>query len=171
MVYLKLQPFRFNAFGLHQNFKLTTKYYGPFKIHQRIGVADHKLQLPESADIHPVFYVSQLKLHLGPKAVPQTNLPLVTPDLYLNIEPKTVLDTRALPRNDDIITQWLIQSHNMSADQSTWEDKLFIKATFLSFYYKTLKEWWPDNSSCGQEPSQGRGVIRPSTRRVLTLKT
>jgi hypothetical protein len=43
MVYLKLQPYRCNAFGLHQNLKLTTKYYGPFKILQRVGNAAYKL--------------------------------------------------------------------------------------------------------------------------------
>jgi hypothetical protein len=39
MVYLKFQPFRHNAFGLHQNLKLTTKYYVPFKILEKIGTA------------------------------------------------------------------------------------------------------------------------------------
>jgi hypothetical protein len=39
MVYLKFQPFRHNAFGLYQNLKLTTKYYGPFKILEKIGTA------------------------------------------------------------------------------------------------------------------------------------
>jgi hypothetical protein len=105
MVYLKLQPFRYNAFDLHQNLKLTTKYYDPFKILQKVGNAPYKFQLPESAHIHDVFHVSQLKLHLGPKVVPQSNLPLVTPEGYLKLEPEKVLDTRALPRNDDIITQ------------------------------------------------------------------
>jgi hypothetical protein len=30
---------------------------------------------------------------------------MVTPDGYINLEPVTVLDTRALPRQDNIITQ------------------------------------------------------------------
>jgi hypothetical protein len=38
MVYLKLPPFRHNAFGLHQNLKLTTMFYGPFRILDKIGV-------------------------------------------------------------------------------------------------------------------------------------
>jgi hypothetical protein len=32
MVYLKLQPFRHTSFDLYQNLKLTSKYYGPFKV-------------------------------------------------------------------------------------------------------------------------------------------
>jgi hypothetical protein len=55
-----------------------TKYYGPFKIISKIGATAYKLQLPPTAEIHPVFHVSQLKKHISPKVVPQGNLPLVT---------------------------------------------------------------------------------------------
>jgi hypothetical protein len=105
IVYLKLQPFRHHGFGLHQNLKLTTKYYGPFRILEKIGPSTYKLQLPDIAEIYPVFHVSQLKKHLGLRAVPQTNLRLVTSEGYIKVELVAVLDTRALPRRDDIITQ------------------------------------------------------------------
>jgi hypothetical protein len=59
------------------------------------------------------------------------------------------LDTKAIPRKDEINTQWNIQWENLSEDQSTWEDKFFIKATFLAFYHQTLRKWWPDNASRG----------------------
>src|SRR4051812_18510723 len=70
MVYLKVQPYRQNAFGLHGSLKLRSKFYGPFKIMERVGTVAYKLQLPDSADIHPVFHVSHLKQHVGHKAVP-----------------------------------------------------------------------------------------------------
>jgi hypothetical protein len=76
---------------------------------QKIGNAADKLQLPDGVDIHLVFHVSQLKQHVGPKAMPQANLPLVTPDGYLKLQPITILDTRALPRKDEVVMQWLIQ--------------------------------------------------------------
>jgi hypothetical protein len=108
MVYLKLQPYRQNAFELPHHHKLMTKYYGQFKILSKVGPAAYKLQLPTSADIHPVFHVSQLKKHLGPRAVPQGNLPLVTPEGYFKLEPMVVLDTRAMTRRDEIVTQWRV---------------------------------------------------------------
>jgi hypothetical protein len=119
MVYLRFQPFRHAAFGLHQCLKLTTKYYGPFKVLERIGHVAYKLQLPDSADIHPVFHVSQLKKHLGARPVPQSNLPLVTQEGYIKTEPTEVLETRALPSHDDIVTQWKIKWQNLSNDQAT----------------------------------------------------
>jgi hypothetical protein len=155
MVYLKLQPFRYHAFRLHQHLKLTTKFYGPFKILEKIGVLAYKLQLPDTAGIHLVFHITQLKQHNRPKAIPQQNLPMVTAVGYIKIEPLAVLDTRAMPRNDDVVTQWKIHWQNLTEDQATWEDKLFIRSTFPSFYFKTINEWWPPQASCGQEDSQG----------------
>jgi hypothetical protein len=70
MVYLKLQPYRLHAFDLPKHLKLMTKYYGPFRVIAKIGPAAYKLQLPSSTEIHHVFHVSQLKKHIGPKAIP-----------------------------------------------------------------------------------------------------
>jgi hypothetical protein len=70
MVYLKLQPFRLTDFGINQHFKLSTKFYGPFRVIEKVDTAAYRLQLPDNAEIHPVFHVSQLKQHLGPKAAP-----------------------------------------------------------------------------------------------------
>jgi hypothetical protein len=64
-------------------------------------------------------------------------------DGYIKIEAVTVLDTRALPMKDEIVTQWKIKRLNIPDDQATWEDRLFIKATFLQFYAQTIREWWP----------------------------
>jgi hypothetical protein len=87
--------------------------------------------------------------------MPQANLPLVTPDGYLKLQPITILDTRALPRKDEVVMQWLIQWQ--PPKQATWEDKLFIKGTFPDFYNHTLKAWWHDGASHGQEAAQRGG--------------
>lgn len=46
MVYLKIQPYRQNAFGLRGSLKLRSKYYEPYKIIQKIGAVAYKVQLP-----------------------------------------------------------------------------------------------------------------------------
>jgi hypothetical protein len=71
MVYLKLQPYGHTSLSIHNNLTLSTIYFGPFRIIECIGGAAYKLQLPANTDIHPVFHVSQLKKHLGSKAIPQ----------------------------------------------------------------------------------------------------
>lgn len=57
-VYVKLQPYVQTSVATRANHKLSFKYFGPFPIVQRVGKVAYKLQLPDSAVIHPVFHVS-----------------------------------------------------------------------------------------------------------------
>lgn len=134
MVYSKMQPYRTAAFGFKQALKLTSKFYGPFKVMQKVGRVAYKLQLPENMGIHPVFHVSQLKKLCGPSAVPRPDLPLVGEDGRIKTEPLHVLDTRALPRSNVLVTQWLVQWAHLPPENASWEDANFIKGTFPEFY-------------------------------------
>uniref|UniRef100_A0A8R7V1T5 Tf2-1-like SH3-like domain-containing protein n=1 Tax=Triticum urartu TaxID=4572 RepID=A0A8R7V1T5_TRIUA len=124
--------------------KLTTKYYGPYRILQKIGHVAYKLQLPDHIGIHPVFHVSQLKKHLGTHAIPSKELPLVDSHGRIKTEPLAVLETRSLPRNGVLVTQWLIDWENLKPEEATWEDANFIKQVFPEFFASTLKSWFPE---------------------------
>jgi hypothetical protein len=107
----------------------------------------YKLLLPEGVGIHPVFHVSQLKQHLGPRAVLEQGLPLVGVDGKIKTEPLQVLETRSLPRNKVLVTQWLIEWQNLPATDASWEDATFIKRVFPDFFSNTIKAWFPDKQT------------------------
>lgn len=142
-----MQPYRMVAFGLRQSIKLTSKYYRPFRVVEKIGSLAYKLQLPTGVKIHPVFHVSQLKKHLGTHAVPEEGLPLIGQDGKIKTEPIQVLQTRSLPRNKVLVTQWLVEWANLASEDSSWEDANFIKTVFPEFYSATLKSWFPNGTT------------------------
>ena len=47
--------------------KLSPKYYGPYKMLQKIDTMAYKLELPASSRVHLVFHVSCLKKVMGEK--------------------------------------------------------------------------------------------------------
>jgi hypothetical protein len=61
MVYLKIQPYSHTSLSTHRSLKLHSKYYGPFRVLERIGKAAYKILLPPHCQLHDVFHVSQLK--------------------------------------------------------------------------------------------------------------
>jgi hypothetical protein len=86
-VYLKMQPFREKALGRENAPKLTSKWYGPFRVLQKVGTGSYRILPPESAKIHDVFHVNQLKKHIGTQAIPNDKLPLVTAEGKIKIAP------------------------------------------------------------------------------------
>lgn len=137
MVYLKLQPYRHTSLSIHRCLKLHSKYYGPFRVLAKVGNTSYKILLPEGCLLHHTFHVSQLKKHLGPKAVPTAHLPLVNPDGTILIAPEAVLERKLIPRVQRAISvpvvQWLVKWENLPIEQATWEDSAFIQKVFPAF--------------------------------------
>uniref|UniRef100_A0A0A9CH95 Chromo domain-containing protein n=1 Tax=Arundo donax TaxID=35708 RepID=A0A0A9CH95_ARUDO len=69
-----------------------------------------------------MFHISQLKKHVGTHAIPCKDLSPVDSDGKIKFALVAVMDTRALPCNDDLITQWLVQWENFPPENATWED-------------------------------------------------
>ncbi|XP_077242379.1 uncharacterized protein LOC143882872 [Tasmannia lanceolata] len=126
-------PYKQSTVTLRRNLKLSPRYFGPYRILQRVGKVAYKLELPSSSRIHPIFHVSLLKKKLGQQVVPQTQLPQVDNEGHIQLEPVAILDCRLVNRNNQAITQVLVQWSNSFIEGETWEDFQAFSARFPDF--------------------------------------
>jgi hypothetical protein len=131
-VYLKMEAYRLAAFGFRGAIKLQSKDYGHFLITHRVGNRAYRLQLPPGVLIHPVFHVSQLKLHTGDKAVSSPDLPLVLPNSTIKTGPEMVLQVRQIPRNNEPVVEWLISFSSKTSRRTTRHGKTLTPSSMLS---------------------------------------
>ena len=160
-VFLKLQPYVQTSLAPRANQKLSFKFFGPFRVLERIGSVAYRLELPPPASIHPVFHVSQLKKAVGDQAVSP-----VLPDssAYYQV-PERVLQRRLSP-SDRPVLQGLIKWSGLPSSLATWENMADLRRRF------------PRAATWGQVASQEEGSVsiadhsgprpkratRPSTR-------
>ncbi|XP_026445458.1 uncharacterized protein LOC113346084 [Papaver somniferum] len=130
-VYLRLQSYRQTTVSQQSFSKLSPKFYGPFRILEKIGSVAYKLELPASSRIHPVVHVSQLKLKVGST----TSVEQVLPDIidYEKWEPDSILDRRMYKKGNGAGTRWLIKWKNHAPEDATWEDADDFIAKFPEF--------------------------------------
>jgi hypothetical protein len=75
-LFLRLHPYKQMSLKQHKkDNKLTPKYCGSYKVLQRIGNMDYRLEFPISSHVHPIFHVSFLKKVINTKILVQTILP------------------------------------------------------------------------------------------------
>jgi hypothetical protein len=124
-VFLKLQPYVQTSLARRANNKLSFKFFGPFKILQKIGQVAYKLELPPQATIHPVFHVSQLKSYAGNHQVS----PLVVSDLQAYQVPVKVLQRR-WTGGQHPVEQGLVEWSHMPPELATWEPMVSLHQQF-----------------------------------------
>ena len=132
MVYLKLQPYRQKSVVNRLCLKLSARFFGPYKVLEKIGAVAYKLDLPATSKIHPVFHVSQLKQHVGKLPV-QSQLPLLDSAGLLVKEPVQIMDRRMRKSGNAAITEVLIRWSNTFPEDATWESWATIQRDFPHF--------------------------------------
>ena len=131
-VYLKLQPYRQFSVTARPNQKLAAKYYGPYQILKKVGQVAYTLHLPPTAKIHPTFYISQLKKHIGPPPITTTTLPDIF-DQTTQKYPIALIDKRTVKQHNNAVVQWLIHWSNAGPECATWENAQDIEEQFPTF--------------------------------------
>ena len=137
-VYLKLQPYMQNSLRVHKHSKLTPKYFGPFLIVEKVGNVAYRLDLPDDAQIHPVFHVSLLKEAGGP---PSKIIP-IPKEARFSLQPSAVLDQKLVKRRNRAAMKVLVQWEGQTTQDATWEFLDELKLRFPDFSELT---------SCGHE--------------------
>ena len=121
-VYVKLQPYRQSSVSGAKFHKLAKRFYGPFRVIERMGPVAYKLDLPSGAKIHNVFHCSVLKAHVGS---PPTTIDQLPPDSYANnllVIPLTILRFKTSMVNGVPTRFALVQWQGLSPDNTSWEE-------------------------------------------------
>ena len=104
MVFLRLQPYKQSFLKLKGCNKLAPKFYGPYKVCQKLGFMAYKLELPPSHG-HLVFHVSCLKKVIGTNIRAQIVLLELDNEGSITFKPTTILNRRTLQLLSQSITK------------------------------------------------------------------
>lgn len=143
LVLLKLQPYAQHSVVNRSYPKLSFKFFGPYKVLERIGEVAYRLELPKEAKVHPVFHVSQLK-QFTPKYTPvYSELPVEVDMSDTSLKPMKVLECRLVKKGNHATPQVLVQGSNLPDHATTWED------------WYVLAKRFPEILAWGQASSEG----------------
>jgi hypothetical protein len=158
MVLLKLQPYTQSFVASRPFPKLAFKYFGPYKILQKIGVAAYKLELPAGSLVHPVFHISQLKPYTADYSPVYAELPKI-PDLtQRDLQPQCILQRRLVKKGGAAIVQVLVQWQGLPADSATWEDWTVMQAHFPDSSQGRISTRGCPGCSPGRQSQPNRGL-------------
>lgn len=155
-VLLKLQPYAQQSVVNRPYPKLSYKYFGPYTILERIGKVAYRLELPATAQVHPVFHVSQLKAFTANYTPVYQDLP-AAPDLHAATPvPVAILQRRLVRKGNNAAPQILVKWAHLSDAMATWEDYYVLKQRY------PMASIWEADEAAGAS-SQGGANVTPPT--------
>ena len=91
-VYLRLQLYRQSSLKKKGAEKLQPRFYGPYKIIQKVAEVAYELELPPESKIHNVFHVSNLKKVVRQQIVTSSELLPLDDEGQLLLIPECILE-------------------------------------------------------------------------------
>nr|GEW22164.1 serine--tRNA ligase-like [Tanacetum cinerariifolium] len=129
LVYLRLRNYRQTSVAARANQKLSKRYFGPYRILEKIGPVAYRLQLPITSRVHPVFHVSLLKESHNQSISTEFPSKLLTDYQADNPELERILEQRNSGNKKEVLIQW----KNQEVSDATWEDLQEITIQFPEF--------------------------------------
>lgn len=108
--------------------KLSPRFYGPYKVLQKIGKVPYELEFSKT---HPVFLVSQLKKKLSQRENSQTKLPPIIEEGIVQAALEKILDRCLVKKGGQALAEVLLQWQGAREEDSTWEDHHQLRERFL----------------------------------------
>nr|GEW93139.1 reverse transcriptase [Tanacetum cinerariifolium] len=166
-VYLRLRNYRQTSVAARENQQLSKRYFGSYRILEKIGQVAYHLELPITSKVHPVFHVSLLNESHSQSTSTKflsewlTDCPTPSPI------PKRILHPRQLGNAQQLLIQWKQQP----TFEATWEDFNAIALHFPAFYNghedeSVLEREGIDTTHTqeAQQPPRPRRTTRKPTR-------
>jgi hypothetical protein len=150
-VLLKLQPYTQSSVANRPFPKLAFKYFGPYKVLERIGAVAYRLELPANSLIHNVFHISQLKPFHADYTPVYDELPILTDLEAAAAVLATIIDRRLVKKGNAAVPQVKLTWTGLPASSATWED------------YHVVKKCFPEAPAWGQAATQAGGGVVPGT--------
>ena len=157
-VYLKLQPFKQQSIPNSVFHKLAARFYGPYRIVERVGKVEYKLELPSQACIHNVFHISLLKRHHGDCLV-STTLPSFDSNNQLELKTIDILARRIKKKGNRLVTKVLIHWQHTTPEEATWHEVHKLKQQFPQVDWDFLLTRLVDERALGARLLDGGEIV------------
>ena len=140
-VYLRLQPYQQSSLKKKGAEKLKPRFYGPYKIIQKVGEIAYELELPAESKIYNVFHVSNLKKAVGQQIVTSFELPPLDDEGQLILIPEHILEVRERKLRNIIIRDYLVQWKDLPIEEATWEENRYYSTQLYNCLMTSKFEW------------------------------
>nr|GEY66184.1 hypothetical protein [Tanacetum cinerariifolium] len=136
---MKLQPYRQLTVRQGSHHKLSSKYFRPFQVIERIRKVAYKLQLPHYANVNPVFHVFQLKPFYVEVAT-IGEFPQCDDEGLIAANPLKLLERKMVKQKNRMMFYGLIQWSNGEAENATYEKLEDIVSSLGSLTYEKMQK-------------------------------